>query len=104
MAALAVFALLWGNCLSCPEMMVAMTSHQPDHSCCHKPQAPSAKCHTEAMQQVVMADTYPPVVPAVAVLADVPAPATLSVEWLFAPLPVLLAPPGSPTLPATLRV
>jgi hypothetical protein len=104
MAALAVVAMLWGNCFSCPDMLAAMTSRQADHSCCHKPQTASAKCHTEDMQHFVKADTHAPIAPAVTVLAALPVSASLSVLWLSAPLPSLHAPPEAPNLLTTLRI
>ena len=35
MALLIVAALFGGNCLSCPQVLMAMAAHQPSHSCCH---------------------------------------------------------------------
>jgi hypothetical protein len=104
MAALALVAMLWGNCLSCPDMLWAMTSHQADHSCCHKPQPASAQCHTEDMRHFVKANTHAPIAPAVTVLAELPVSASLSVHWLSAPLPSLHAAPETPNLLTTLRI
>jgi hypothetical protein len=104
MVTLALVAMLWGNCLSCPDMLAATASHQPDHSCCHKPQPAQVKCHTQSMQHFVQAETHAPVAPVAAELAETPALAMLPVRWTSAPLPALHAPPGSPTLSTTLRI
>jgi len=102
--ALAVAAMLWGNCLSCPDMLAAMTSHQPDHSCCHKPQPAPVACHTQAMQHFVKAETHSVAMPAVAELAELPAAVALPAAWAAARLPVQHAPPGNLTLLTTLRI
>ena len=102
--ALAVAAMLWGNCLSCPDMMAAMASHQPDHSCCHKPQPAQAKCHTQSMQHFVQADKQAVSAPAAVEMVELPAPMALPVQWAVTALPALHAPPGPPATPTTLRI
>jgi hypothetical protein len=104
MVALAVLALLWGNCLSCPDMMAAMAVHQPDHNCCHKPQPAQAKCHTQDMQHFMKAEAPAPSLPVVAELAELPAPVAMPVQWEDAPLPAEHAPPDRITLPTALRI
>lgn len=95
--ALAVAALLCGNCLSCPEMATA-------HSCCHKPQPASVKCHMENMRQFVKADGPAPQPRMTAELAEAPAADALRPQRLDAALPDLDAPPGSPGIPTRLRI
>jgi len=57
-AALLVMALLAGNCLSCPQMLLAMVGHQPSHSCCpHGKTAPTVDCRTQALRHFVKADS-----------------------------------------------
>ena len=50
MAALIVVALLWGNCLSCPQMLLTAVTHQPAHSCCHKNKSAGTKCQSQGLQ------------------------------------------------------
>jgi hypothetical protein len=101
MVALALLAMLWGNCLSCPEIMAG---HQPAHSCCHKPQPASTSCHTQGLQHFVNAETPAPVVPHVAVLAEIPAPPVLADRRTPAPLVNMRTPPGESNAPLALRI
>jgi hypothetical protein len=96
MVTLAVAALLWGNCLSCPQMT--------SHSCCPKPQSASFQCHTENMQHFVKADGPAPSAPMAAELAAAPAAETLRPQQVAATSPDLHAPPGSPGIFTNLRV
>ena len=104
MVALALLAMLWGNCLSCPEILAGAVSHQAAHSCCPKPQPASASCHTQGMQHFVKAETPAPVVPYVAVLGDLPAQAVLPAQRISAPLVNMHAPPGESNPPLALRI
>jgi hypothetical protein len=104
MATLAMVSLLWGNCLSCPQMMAALTSHPADHSCCHKPQPASARCHTEDLRHFVKTDTHAPVAPAVAEWAGLAAPAVLPAQRFTAPPANVHAPPGDSNSPLALRI
>jgi hypothetical protein len=54
MAALVVSALFFGNCLSCPQMLMAIAGHQPGHGCCHHPTA-KIDCHSQALSHFVKA-------------------------------------------------
>ena len=101
-AALALIALLWGNCLSCPQMLAA--SAEKAHSCCHRHQAPtsSAKCQSQGLQNFVKADdgaqphaapaaiapAEPAAIPLVAASFDVPA---LSSHAPPDPLPLVIS-------------
>jgi hypothetical protein len=104
MVALAVAAMLWGNCLSCPDMLAAMASHQPDHSCCHKPHPAPVACHAQVMQHFVKAETHTVATPAVAELAELPASVAPPATLAAALTPVQHAPPGNLTLLTTLRI
>ena len=95
--ALVLVAMLWGNCLSCPQVTAA-------HSCCHKPQPASAACHTQSMQHFVKAEKPAPVAPSAALLAEIPAPTVLPVLQFSAPIANLLTPPGASHSPLTLRI
>jgi len=54
MAALIVSALFFGNCLSCPQMMLALASQHSGHSCCHHPAA-RIECHSQSLSHFVKA-------------------------------------------------
>jgi len=91
---LAILAMLWGNCLSCPQMTDA-------HSCCHKTQPASADCHTQDLQHFVKAEGSQPFV---AVLAPTPAPAVPPTFHTAGPIVSLPLPAGFSTPPLNLRV
>jgi hypothetical protein len=90
---LALLALLWGNCLSCPQMADA-------HSCCHKTPPASAACHTQNLQHFVKADASQPFVAVVAVPAPVAPPLIRTASRIVTP-PV---PASVSTPPLNLRV
>ena len=96
MVTLAVAAMLWGNCLSCPQMT--------SHSCCPKPQSASFQCHTENMQHFVKADGPAPSAPMAAELAEAPAAEILRPQQVAATSPDPHTPPGSPGISTNLRV
>jgi hypothetical protein len=54
MATLIVAALFFGNCLSCPQMLLAMAGQHPGHGCCHHP-APKIDCHSQSLSHFVKA-------------------------------------------------
>jgi hypothetical protein len=55
MAALVVVALFWGNCLSCPQLLAAVHSHQQAHGCCHKTGSPATECQSQGLKNFVKA-------------------------------------------------
>jgi hypothetical protein len=57
--ALIVTALLWGNCLSCPQFIQAST-----HKCCPKNQQPDSKCTNEVLRSFVKASPQADAAPA----------------------------------------
>jgi len=94
MAALVVAALFWGNCFSCPQMLLSLKSQGPAHGCCHRGKQTSGGCSMQALQHFVKADpgTHAPAVPIVASVAE-PAPLIAAgADW--SPAPVAHAPPG----------
>ncbi|MBZ5725006.1 MAG: hypothetical protein LAP87_08420 [Acidobacteriia bacterium] len=105
MAALVVVALFWGNCFSCPQLLLAMQSHQPAHGCCHgKKQAP-VTCQTQQFHQFLKADAgHAPAVPLVAELLASPSPVPLPHDRTSASVPAPHAPPGLSSLYSTLRI
>jgi hypothetical protein len=105
MAALIVVALFWGNCLSCPQMLLAVAAHQPAHSCCHRTKTAGTSCQSQGLQHFLK--TGPEVrTPAVAVVAAVaPASAvTLPQGALVAPVEVVHAPPDLLALHSVFRI
>ena len=72
LAALIIAALFWGNCFSCPQILLAAK-----HSCCHKNKQPSAGCQTQVLKQFVKAETHTPAPPIVAGILPVPMTAIL---------------------------
>jgi hypothetical protein len=54
MAVLILAALFFGNCLSCPQLMMASACHQPGHGCCHHRTA-KIECHSQALSHFVKA-------------------------------------------------
>ena len=104
MAALIVVALFWGNCLSCPQMLLA-AAHQPAHSCCHKTKSAGTQCQSQGLQHFLKA--APELrTPAVAVVAAVtPAIAVpLPQNALAAPVEVPHAPPDLLSLHSAFRI
>jgi hypothetical protein len=51
MAVLIVVALLWGNCYSCPQLLLAQQSHE----CCHKTKTANIDCQWQSLQHFVKA-------------------------------------------------
>ena len=63
MAALVVVALFWGNCFSCPQMLLQAMQKQA-HSCCHKktqtPAPAKVDCQSQGLQTFLKADQGAP--------------------------------------------
>jgi hypothetical protein len=100
MVLLVVAALFFGNCFSCPQMLLAGQSQRPSHNCCPRPQPVSAGCQAQGLRHFVKAadsGAQPLVVPVAAGLAEVPAPIVLPGATFIVPAPAEHAPPG--TLP-----
>src|SRR5664279_387341 len=87
MAALVVVALFWGNCFSCPQILLSAQKH----SCCPHGKANPSECKTQGLRNFVKAEKATPIVPAVAVTAVIEVPAATA--RLSATLAVP-APPG----------
>ena len=78
MAALMVAALFWGNCLSCPKMLLAGS-----HSCCKHSKPISGQRCDRHLQQFVKSDSAPqtaavPMVAALPVAVETAPPAVAS--------------------------
>ena len=91
MAALVVVALFWGNCFSCPQVLLAAQKH----GCCPHGKSESKECKTQGLRNFVKADPVVKVAPVVAASAA-PAPVLVSVTIAPAaasPHPALFSPP-----------
>jgi hypothetical protein len=104
MAALMVVALFWGNCLSCPQMLLAVATHQPAHSCCHRTKSTGTRCQSQGLQHFLKAG--PDVQTPAAVVAAVVAPIAVSLSQgaLVAPVEVEHAPPDLLALHSVFRI
>src|SRR5260370_18439500 len=73
MAALVVVALFWGNCFSCPQILLAAQKHH----CCPHGKADPNECKTQGLRNFVKAEKATLTVPApVAAVAIAPPPVT----------------------------
>ena len=72
MVALVVAALFWGNCFSCPQVLLSAQTH----SCCPHGKANPSECKTQGLRNFVKAEKATPSAPAVLVTAVIAAPAT----------------------------
>jgi hypothetical protein len=71
MAALVVAALFWGNCFSCPQILLAAQKHH----CCPHGKADPSECKTQGLRNFVKAEKATPNLPApVATVAIAPPP------------------------------
>ena len=72
MAVLICIALFWGNCFSCPQVLLGLKAHQPAHGCCHKTKQTTKNCTSQALQHFVKADaaSHAPAVPVVALVVE----------------------------------
>ena len=101
MAALVMVALFWGNCLSCPQVLLSLAAHQQAHQCCKRSQKPATKtCQNQGLQNFiktdpsskVKVDTAPVAVAAVAItVAEQPSLAPEPVDFAAHAPPDLLA-------------
>jgi hypothetical protein len=96
MVLLVVAALFFGNCFSCPQLLLGSQSHQPQHNCCPGPQPVSASCQTQGMQHFVKADSgaQPDILPVAAELIESPVLIVLPNAPFTVPAAAEHAPPG----------
>jgi hypothetical protein len=107
MAALVVAALFWGNCFSCPQILLASQSHQPAHGCCHKTKDTSGNCQTQVLRHFVKADPgslRPATEFAARVMEPPPALAPPYGPSLADSIPAEHAPPDFLSLHSTFRI
>jgi hypothetical protein len=105
MAALIVVALFWGNCLSCPQMLLAAAAHQPAHNCCHKTKSAGTSCQSQGLQHFLKAAPEMQTLAVAVVVAMAPAIAvSLPQGALVAPIEVVHAPPDLLALHSNFRI
>jgi hypothetical protein len=105
MAALLVAALFWGNCLSCPQVLLTLAAHKAPHGCCHHSQpAPGKACQVHLRHFVTGdSDAGAPAAP-VATIASVAAPASIAVAPVSAPVEAVYSPPLKFVLDSCFRI
>ena len=65
MALLVVAALFWGNCFSCPQLLLAAQKH----GCCPHTKRTTSECQTQGLKNFVKAEKSAPAAPAPATMA-----------------------------------
>ncbi len=85
MAALVVVALFWGNCFSCPQILLAAQKH----GCCPHGKSDQKECKTQGLRNFVKADPVVKVIPAA---MEIAAPAVLVPTSYWAAVSVEPAP------------
>ena len=104
MAALIVAALFWGNCLSCPQMLLT-AAHQPAHSCCHRTKSTATSCQSQGLQHFLKAAPEMQTPAVAVVVAMAPAIAVSQPQGaLVAPVEVVHAPPDLLSLHSAFRI
>jgi hypothetical protein len=98
MVALVVVALFWGNCFSCPQVLLAAQKH----SCCPHGKTDPGECKTQGLRNFVKAEKTAPIVPAIVVAEAVAAP--LATALPSAPLAVPASPVYTPPDLLPLRI
>jgi hypothetical protein len=93
MALLVIAALFWGNCYSCPQLLLAAQKH----GCCPHSKSGKTECQTQGLKNFVQAEKSAPAVITVVALVDRPSPASEFAAPLLAPRLSDHAPPD--TLP-----
>jgi hypothetical protein len=97
-------ALLWGNCLSCPQLLLSLASHVPAHGCCKHPGKQPATsqndCQSFALRHFVKADPAPKVQLQAAAYAPLVSLHTMPLT----PAPGAIAPVAIPHSPPDLEV
>lgn len=107
LAVLLLGALLWGNCLSCPELLLALSSHAPAHGCCKRPDSSGNECHSVALKHFVKADpaqqTAIQFAPCSPMVTRLPAPPVTPVRLDTVPA-IQQSPPGLDVLNSVFRI
>lgn len=92
LAVLVLVALFWGNCLSCPQLL--LQAKADPHSCCHKNKKDTPKCDSAALQNFVKAPAVSTPPPAIAAVI----PVGFELEMTAAPAATVEYIPAAPIL------
>jgi hypothetical protein len=108
MAALVILALFWGNCFSCPQVLLSLASHKASHECCKRGQKPASKtCDTQGLRHFVKSDSDASAAPAMDATpvepASAPAIEAPAQMWVAA-AETVHAPPDRLALHSVLRI
>jgi hypothetical protein len=108
---LVLAALLWGNCLSCPQMLLGFSAQVPAHGCCQhsgkQPVTSHEKCTSLGLQHFVKADAAQKVHPPAAQPVPLPAAEPALSVPSFEPdssIAYLHSPPDLQVLHSTFRI
>lgn len=107
MGVLLVVTLFMGNCLSCPQVLLALSNHQPAHSCCPKTGKEEPACQSAGLQAYVAPDSAPHAAPQLAVLGNTvePPASETAVAAGFTPAePAVHPPPDLLSLHSSFRI
>jgi hypothetical protein len=91
MAALIIAALFWGNCFSCPQLLLAAQRH----GCCPHTKSAKVDCQTQGLKNFVKAEKSAPAIVTVVAVIEQPAPPSLPAPRLSAPRVSDDAPPDA---------
>ena len=104
LAALIVVALFWGNCFSCPQLLLLVTQRAPAHGCCKRPVPIDRTCQNYSLKNFVKADPAGVTPPAVSAIAPAPLFAATLPEQPTPVREVAYSPPDRQALHSTFRI
>src|SRR5256885_7694569 len=90
-AALIIAALFWGNCFSCPQLLLAAQKH----GCCPRTKSAKTECQTQGLKNFVKAEKSAPAVIAVVGAIDPTVQVSALPAPQFAPRITSHAPPDA---------
>jgi hypothetical protein len=104
-AALMVVALFWGNCLSCPQMLLSAAARKSAHGCCKRTKAGVCQeCQKNLQQFEPSGGTTTPAVAVPVALADDSTAPAAAVAIASDVSEAAHAPPGRLALLSSLRI
>ena len=111
LSVLVLAALLWGNCLSCPQLLLSLGANAPAHSCCKhpgkKPVTTRDGCQSQGLKHFVKADSAQKIQPPAAQPVQLPAAEPVLAAPSFRPdagVAFLHSPPDLQLLHSTFRI
>ena len=105
LSVLVVLALFWGNCFSCPQLLLLVTQqHQAPHGCCKRPVPVERTCQNLSLKNFVKADPAKITPPAASVIAALPLPAAAVPAEPSSTTEIPYSPPDRQALHSTFRI